>query len=181
VKLEMIIYKTDDLLVRTLELSDQELLVKWLSDPRVLQYYEGRDRPQDLELVKENFYKEDEEVRCIFEYLDKSIGYIQFYLVDEETKKNYGLKDERIFGTDQFIGEVDYWNQGIGKKLIKSMLEYLTIHANADKVIMDPQVWNERAIKCYEGCGFKKIKILETHEWHEGQLRDCWLIEYSVK
>jgi len=52
----MIVYKTDDLLVRTLETSDQELLVKWLSDPRVLEYYGGRDRPHDLELVKEIFY-----------------------------------------------------------------------------------------------------------------------------
>jgi len=177
----MIVYKTDDLLVRTLETSDQELLVKWLSDPRVLEYYGGRDRPHDLELVKEIFYKQDEEVRCIFEYLEKPIGYIQYYLVDEKTKKEYGLKGKRIFGTDQFIGEVEFWNQGIGKKLIKSMIEYLKTHGHADKVVMDPQTWNERALKCYESCGFKKIRILEAHEWHEGKLRDCWLIEYPVK
>jgi aminoglycoside 6'-N-acetyltransferase len=177
----MIVFKNDELLVRTLEQKDQELLVKWLSDARVLEYYAGRDRPHDLDLVKVIFYKEDEEVRCIFEYHEKPIGYIQYYLVDEKTQKEYGYQGERIFGTDQFIGEVEFWNQGIGKKLIKSMLEYLINHENADKVIMDPQAWNERALKCYESCGFKKIKLLEEHEWHEGKLRDCWLIEYSEK
>jgi aminoglycoside 6'-N-acetyltransferase len=75
---KMLVYKTDDLLVRTLEQTDQELLVKWLSDPKVLEYYEGRDQPHDLDLVKEHFYKEDEAARCIFEYLDIPIGYIQY-------------------------------------------------------------------------------------------------------
>jgi aminoglycoside 6'-N-acetyltransferase len=113
----MIVYKTDDLLVRTLEQTDQELLIKWLTDPKVLEYYEGRDQPHDLDLVKEHFYKKDEAARCIFEYLDIPIGYIQFYRFDEESQYEYGYQKERIFGADQFIGEVEFWNQGIGKKL----------------------------------------------------------------
>ncbi len=44
---------------------------------------------------------------------------------------------------------------------------------------MDPQLRNTRAMKCYEKCGFKKIKILPKHELHEGVHQDCWLIEYK--
>ncbi len=44
---------------------------------------------------------------------------------------------------------------------------------------MDPQAWNTRALRVYEKNGFKKKKYLEKHEMHEGELRDCWLIEYQ--
>jgi aminoglycoside 6'-N-acetyltransferase len=178
----MLIYKTDEIIVRDIEKTDERLLVTWLSNPQLLEYYDGRDRPHDLDTVRAHFYKSDDETRCIFEYEGKPIGYIQFYPLDEDSRIEYGYlnPDEKIYGTDQFIGEIDYWNKGIGKKLVKSMVGYLINHEKADKVIMDPQIWNERAIACYEKCGFKKIKLLKEHEYHEGRLRDCWLIEYSA-
>ncbi|OUS76103.1 GNAT family N-acetyltransferase [Paenibacillus sp. MY03] len=178
----MILYESNGITVRTLEIKDQKHLVSWLNDPLVLTYYEGRDRPHDLELIKENFYTNDEEEkRCLIEYNHKPIGYIQFYLIDEETCKKFGYYDlnETIYGTDQFIGETKYWNQGIGKQLMKSMIKYLTHELGADRILMDPQTWNLRAITCYERCGFKKIMKLENYEMHEGELRDCWLMEYS--
>ncbi|WP_309138169.1 GNAT family N-acetyltransferase [Priestia megaterium] len=50
---------------------------------------------------------------------------------------------------------------------------------HSEKIVLDPQAWNQRAIACYEKCGFKKVKYLPKHEYHEGELRDCWLMEYS--
>jgi aminoglycoside 6'-N-acetyltransferase len=58
------------------------------------------------------------------------------------------------------------------------MVDYLINTKRADKVVMDPQTWNERAIQCYEKCGFRKVKLLPKHEFHEGDYRDSWLIEY---
>lgn len=176
----MILYQTDTLTVRNLEVSDISLLASWLSDPEVLQYYEGRDRPHDTELVRERFYLEDEETRCIFEYKGIPIGYIQFYALDEEARAEYGYDDQRaaLYGMDQFIGEPDYWNKGIGTALVSSMLHYLATKKHAERVAIDPQTWNTRALACYEKCGFKRIKLLEAHEQHEGQWRDCWLMEY---
>jgi aminoglycoside 6'-N-acetyltransferase len=85
-----------------------------------------------------------------------------------------------VFGTDQFIGETKYWGQGIGKVLIKSMANFLIIEKDAKKIILDPQAWNERAIRCYEKSGFKKTKFLPKHELHEGEFKDCWLMEHSI-
>lgn len=56
------------------------------------------------------------------------------------------------------------------------MVEYLIEQKQANIVVMDPQTWNERAIMCYEKCGFKKVKIMQKHEFHEGDYRDCLLI-----
>lgn len=134
-------------------------------------------------MVEEKFYKRNvNKTRCIIEYSQTPIGYIQFYSIDKKECEEYGYENvqDTILGTDQFIGETKYWVQGIGKVLIKSMVNFLITEKGAKKIILDPQVWNERAIKCYEKSGFIKTKLLPKHELHEGELKDCWLMEYSV-
>ncbi|MFJ5716914.1 GNAT family N-acetyltransferase [Neobacillus sp. NPDC093127] len=112
------------------------------------------------------------------EYEGVSIGYIQIYPINKKTSSidDYDEK-EIVFGMDQFIGEPDYWNRGIGTILVKSMVDYLIEQKQATRVIMDPQITNIRALACYEKCGFKKIRLLPKHEFHEGNYRECWLIE----
>ncbi|WP_318617783.1 GNAT family N-acetyltransferase [Sporosarcina sp. YIM B06819] len=175
------LFQQGKLVVRKLELNDKYLLVKWLSDPVILQYYEGRDNPFDVEKVEEKFFKEeDDAVRCLIEFDGEPIGYIQFYEVDAEERLAYGYGDsmELIYGMDQFIGESAYWNKGVGTQLVRSTVKYLIEEQGAGRIVMDPQTWNERAIRCYEKCGFEKVKLLPANEWHEGEYRDCWLIEY---
>jgi len=178
------LFQQEQLVVRELELSDKYLLAKWLSDPEILRYYEGRDNPFDVKKVEEEFFEEeDDATRCLIEFDGEPIGYIQFYEVDEEEKLTYVYGDsmELIYGMDQFIGESDYWNKGVGTLLVRSMVRYLIEERGADFIVMDPQTWNERAIRCYEKCGFEKVKMLPANEWHEGEYRDCWLIEYRKR
>jgi aminoglycoside 6'-N-acetyltransferase len=175
----MLLFQNGPLIVRILEKKDNQLLAKWLSDPAVLEFYEGRDNPFDVDKVNHVFYDEDEAVKCLVEYNDQAIGYIQFYPLDDESRIDYGYgTDENIYGIDQFIGEVEYWNKGIGTFLVTSMVTYLIKDKKADRVVMDPQTRNARALKCYEKCGFKKVKLLPKRELHEGVYQDCWLIEY---
>ena len=174
------LFQNEKLVVRQLEEKDQFLLAKWLSDPKVLEFYEGRDNPFSLEKVQNKFFSSDGQTSmCMVEYEGKEIGYIQFYELDEETKKEYGVYTENTYGTDLFIGETDYWNQGIGTLLISTMVTYLIEHKKASRIVMDPQTQNTRAITCYEKCGFKKLKLLPNQEFHEGKYQDCWLMEYQ--
>ncbi|MCM3005571.1 GNAT family N-acetyltransferase [Priestia koreensis] len=175
------LFQNQGLTVRTLEDKDDILLAKWLSDPSVLEFYEGRDNPFDLNKVREVFYDEnDEEVKCIVEYKGNEIGYIQYYPLEDEEKKEYGYCycGQNVYGTDQFIGETAYWNKGMGTLLVTSMIEFLLVQQKADRIVMDPQTRNERAIHCYEKCGFKKVRLLPKQELHEGIYQDCWLMEY---
>ena len=176
----MNIIQNGRLVVRLLETTDSTFLYKWLNDPVVLEYYEGRDRPHTMDDIDENFYDSSEETRCIVEYDGVPIGYAQFYVVAENERRLYGYEDvqETIYGMDQFIGEPDHWNRGIGTLLVKSVVEYLATVCDVDRVVMDPQCRNARAIACYEKCGFKKVRILPGHEMHEGEMRDCQLVEW---
>ncbi|MBX0358568.1 GNAT family N-acetyltransferase [Halobacillus sp. Nhm2S1] len=172
------LFENDDLIVRKLVKEDCYILSKWLSDPRVLQYYEGRDQPFNLSRMESEFISSgDEKTQDLVLYQGVKIGYIQFYKLDKEMKDQYGYTDQIIYGMDLFIGEVMYWNKGIGSLLVTSMAGYLLENQCADRVVMDPQVRNERALTCYEKCGFRKVERLPGHELHEGKLEDCWLME----
>jgi aminoglycoside 6'-N-acetyltransferase len=160
---------------------DYALIARWLSDARVLAFYEGRDHPFTLEMVSEDISPkvmgEEGVVPCILEYEQKPVGYLQFYPVEEEGRQEYQWNEGgNPYALDLFIGEPEYWNRGIGTRFIRLLLRYLFDNRAADWVILDPHVDNARAIRTYEKCGFQKIKVLARHEWHEGRYVDCWLM-----
>ncbi|OPA81235.1 GNAT family N-acetyltransferase [Paenibacillus selenitireducens] len=180
----MKLWEQDELSLRTLTVEDASILLKWLSDPTVLAYYEGRDNPHDEALIQQHFYEDRDGIHaCILEHQGNAIGYVQYYEVEGEEREEYGLEQTqgKVIGMDQFIGEPAYWNQGIGTKLIQSMIHFISATEHADTLVMDPQAWNTRALHVYEKCGFVKHRFLPKHEWHEGEYRDCWVIIYPVR
>lgn len=168
-------------------LDDYLLLVKWLSDPAVLEYYEGRSNPFDLEKVKEKFAHrtrgESSVIPCIIEHNEKAVGYIQYYKTDlgeyDVTELADFQKYIHPYALDVFIGETDYWNKGIGTEAIKILIKYMFESENADVIFIDPQTWNKRAVRCYEKCGFKAVKIIEKRELHDGEYKDSLIMFIS--
>lgn len=179
----MEIIKEKEISLRLLGEQDKNLLLKWLTDERVLNYWEGKSAIFDLDRITEDFYGEEnvEVIRTIIEYQGQAIGYCQIYKLDKEllSEYEYPLTNKIVYGIDQFIGEPEYWDKGIGTKFMKLVLQYLTKENNAEIVILDPHADNLRAIRCYEKVGFKKIKFLSKHELHDGEMVDCYLMEYT--
>lgn len=168
--------------IRTLTEEDFSLMLKWLTDERVLEFYGGRDKRYTLETLKEHYTKpwKDEVIRVIIEYCGKPVGYGQIYKIYDELYDDYHYQksNEIVYGMDQFIGEVDYWNKGIGTMYTKLIFNFLKNEKNADAVILDPHKNNIRAIKMYQKAGFRIIEDLSEHELHEGKKEDCYLMEY---
>lgn len=167
---------------------DAAVLLKWMTDMRVLEFYEGRDKRYTQELIQEDFFEDEEDddknmIKAILEYDSKPIGYGQIYGITGEGYEEYGYenRNEAVYGIDQFIGEPDYWNRGIGTEYLRLVLKFLREEKQADAVIMDPHQDNARAIKCYQKVGFRIIKSLPEHELHEGRMRDCYLMEYRYR
>ncbi|MEH1968188.1 GNAT family N-acetyltransferase [Nostoc sp.] len=171
------------------EIYDYELLVKWLTDAKVLQFYEGRDNPFPLERIIE-MYKpmiggDEPVVPCLFYYQNIPIGYLQYCALNDLSQTDRQLyhldETDRVYGIDLFIGETDYWNKGIGTTILSAIINYLFEQLQAHKIVIDPHVDNLRAIRCYEKCGFVKVKLLPAHELHEGEYSDCWLMAIERK
>ena len=176
----------DDLTIRPMRdgLTDFAVMARWLTNERVLEFYEGRDNPFPMVRVQEEFGPrargEEPVVPCMLVYQDRAIGYLQYYPVTEEDRASYGFAATEglhgLFGVDLFIGEPECWNQGIGTKALSALVRFLFQDLQAEMLVVDPQTWNTRAIRCYEKCGFRRVKLLPRHELHEGAYRDAWLM-----
>lgn len=169
---------------RMMKKDDLVLMLKWLTDERVLEFYDGRDKKYTLKTICEHYTEQwaDELYRFIIEYNTIPIGYAQIYRVQGELfdEYNYHKTDEKIYAMDQFIGEPEYWSMGIGTEYCRIACQYLQTEMCADGVILDPRKNNPRAIRAYQKAGFKIIKELPEHELHEGKKEDCILMEWRA-
>ena len=167
----------DNIHIRLMNDDDFPQMLKWLTDVRVLEFYGGRDLAYTMGTLREHYADpEDEEtVRVIIEYCGKPIGYGQFYPIDYQ---EFGLAqtEETVFGMDQFIGEPDFWNRGIGTAYVCILCDWLKTNLGADAIVMDPHKNNTRAIRAYEKAGFSIIAELPEHEFFEGRKEDCYLM-----
>lgn len=158
---------------------DVRRMARWLSDPRVLEWYEGRDRPRDERSVAETWARralaEEAIEACIILHRHEPVGYLQFYPV--AAASDYGLEDATAtWAIDLFIGEPELWGRGIGSRLVRATIDYLVRKRGAVRVVIDPRLANRRAIRAYEKAGFVRLRVLPAHELHEGAWHDCLLM-----
>ncbi len=173
--------KSDDITICPMqdEESDYQLMAKWLSDPRVYEFIHGK--PKDLIWAKNKYgpriRKEEPVNACIIEFKNQPIGYIQYFNI-KPYEKDYEMKNTKdIWAIDLWIGEVEFWDKGIGSQALKLLKDYIFKKLHAKKIIIDPHTDNPRAIHVYEKVGFKKIKILKKHELYKNKKVDAWLME----
>ena len=172
-----------EILIRDFSESDLPVMLKWLTDERVLEYYEGRDVRFTMETLSEKFLEEiPGGSRVIIEYRSRPVGYGQVYQLSGEMFDEYDYPDNgsTVFATDQFIGEPEYWNRGIGSAFLQMIASYLKEEKAADAMVLDPHQSNPRAIRAYEKAGFRIVKALPEHELFEGKKEDCWLMEKKL-
>lgn len=55
-----------------------------------------------------------------------------------------------------FIGDKEFRSKGYGTEAIRLILEYGFKYMNLYNIKLDLMEFNERALKCYEKCGFKE-------------------------
>ena len=88
---------------------DYKLLEKWYQEEEIYSNFEQR-KLNYLE-IKDKYYprtSNDADVPVyMIEYKNKSVGIIQYKLLDEDNKKLYKLTGNNIFEIDIFIGELD--------------------------------------------------------------------------
>lgn len=181
-----ILYEVDKVIVRRMEDDPAEyaLLAKWLSDPVVLDCFEGRNHSYTYEKVIEKFRSrvigEDKTVACMICYEREMIGYIQYfptndreYEIDSVVSTGYY---KRVFAMDIFIGEPAYWNKGLGTHVIQGMNRYLMQQLDADLILIDPMTWNKRAIRCYEHSGFQFLAVVQSRDEINGELQDSYIM-----
>jgi aminoglycoside 6'-N-acetyltransferase len=97
------------------------------------------------------------------------IGYMQF---SEEKSLQYHHASIDLSLHD------DHQGLGYGSDAVRALARYLFTTRGLHRLTIDPALANERAIRCYERVGFRRVGVLRQYEraadgtWHDGVLMD---------
>ncbi|MFB7158162.1 GNAT family N-acetyltransferase [Lysinibacillus sp. NPDC056232] len=158
---------TNNIYIRKMTDNDYGLMAKWLSTKEVLEFYGDINSPFSIEQVRKKYEPRVRGEILVFPFiveLDGSpIGFMQYYKLQAEELKELGyLNNQVVFGIDQFIGIPKLFNKGYGTIMVSKFIELIIKITDAEIIILDPEVSNERAIRCYEKCGFTKVKKINN-------------------
>ena len=71
-----------------------------------------------------------------------------------------------------FIGNKEYWNKGYGTDAMRVLIKFIFNEMNINKIKLNVYEFNERAIRSYEKCGFKKEGVLRKELYRDGKYYD---------
>ena len=116
--------------------------------------------------------------RMLNEYLNGTAGGANFAIADRE-KGNY-LGQCNLLSVDRVARHAemaivlapDSVGRGYAREAIGLLLRYAFDEMNLRRVHLKVLADNERAIRCYEACGFRREGVLREHAYHAGRYTD---------
>ena len=150
--------------LRRLTGDDRPLLRAILAEPEVGRWW----APRGADEAVDGLY-EDGEVVYVVEIDGFVAGAIEYY---EENEPDY-----RHAAIDIFL-DAAHQGRGYGGDAIRALARYLFDVRGHHRLVIDPAVTNERAIRAYERIGFRRVGVMREYErgaggtWHDGLLMD---------
>jgi aminoglycoside 6'-N-acetyltransferase len=153
----------DIVVVRPATLGDAEMLVQWHLDPDVMRFWDGRTFTHDEMAARLSRPDVD---AYIVEADGEAVGYLQTWFGDEAD----------VGGLDMFLIPTAR-DRSLGPDAARTLAHYLITHAGHTRVIVDPYLWNKRAIRGWLKAGFRPVQEREPDHEH----RHRWLLmEFDV-
>ncbi len=157
-------------LLRLIAEEDVAALTAILADPAVARWWgrydEARVRSELLESTDTIVYTivvEDDGGAPVV------AGSIQY---SEEPAPDY-----RHAGVDVFLAPA-FHGRGLGTDAVRTVARHLVHDRGHHRRVIDPQVDNEPAIRCYERVGFRKVGLMRAYErGPDGEWHDCLMLE----
>ena len=129
---------------------DVEVFTEWLNDFETTDYIGKSGSVVTIDMEREYFEKTIYQEGGFFIVTlddDKLIGTVAIENINNINRTGtLGI----------FIGDKNYRNQGYGTEAIKLILDYAFNYLNLNNIKLDLMSFNERALKCYQKCGFKE-------------------------
>jgi aminoglycoside 6'-N-acetyltransferase len=85
--------------------------------------------------------------------------------------------DFRHAGIDLFLAPERH-GRGLGRDAVRTLARWLVDERGHHRITIDPALANDRAIRCYEAAGFRRVGVLRRYwhgpdgQWHDGLLLD---------
>ena len=159
--------------LRPLDEGDVDRLVEIGAEPDVSRWWPDISRADMAELAAG---AEDDTVGLTIERDGRVVGMVQFH---EETTPEF-----RHAGIDIFMAS-ECHGQGLGADAVRTLARHLFDERGHHRLTIDPAAANERAIRCYERVGFRRVGVMRRYwrdpagEWQDGLLLDLLSGELS--
>jgi aminoglycoside 6'-N-acetyltransferase len=161
----------DRVVLRPLAEGDVARIVGLGADPEVARWWPGLT----TEHVGEKARGEDEGVVSMAILDDGEVaGLIQYHEEEDEEYRHAGL--------DLFLG-TPFQDRGLGTDAVRTMARHLVEERGHHRLVIDPAAHNERAIRCYEKVGFRRVGVMREYwldpdgVWRDGVLLDLLAAE----
>ncbi len=150
---------------KPLEEKDMTLFFAWVKKPHIAKWWKSDTYEKFVEKYRPKIASQSYVFPFIMYINENPMGYIQYYLADKVDdgwwSKTHGQPAGTV-GMDIIIGETDYVGKGFGPMLIKKFIEKIYQETKTSKIIIDPDVGNIAAIRCYEKVGFRRVKEIDS-------------------
>ncbi|KTD03474.1 GNAT family N-acetyltransferase [Fluoribacter gormanii] len=156
---------------KALNESDLILLYHWFQEPTIKQWY-ARGQSWSFDDIKQKYLPRilgKDNVPSFIIYIDAlPLGFIQYYCLNDYLPEGIWHKNHRMFqdyhsnkiaGIDLFIAPSNQRGKGLGKQILDLFITELPNSICA--ILVDPEIHNHQAIRCYEKAGFKRTDYSE--------------------
>ena len=145
-----------------------ELLARWHADAEVRHWLHRSEDPPELlggremaKLVAQGL-SDPSEARFMIEAEGRPIGEIRLREIHPCGRAELAI----------LIGEPACWGRGHGGDAIETLLRFAFGELGLRRVTLITDADNERGIRCYERCGFRREGVLRAHRLRYGQPLD---------
>jgi aminoglycoside 6'-N-acetyltransferase len=152
-------------LLRALAEADAERVAEINALPDVARWW----RPESADEIRAKL-ADDELAAWVVELDGEVIGYVEAYEEDEP--------DFRHAGLDLFLLPAVH-GRGLGREVVRTVVRYLFDGRRHHRVVIDPALANETAIRAYEAVGFRRVGVMREYwfdhvdgRWSDGLLLD---------
>ena len=132
--------------IRKFQVENYPKLISWITSKEVLMQFAGPNFEFPLTIEQIEISK-TENNRFAYEIINQNgelIGYSEIFLSENSAKLGRVL-----------IGEEKYRGNGIGTKIVNSLIEIIKTEFRENIIELNVFDWNVGAIKCYEKVGFE--------------------------
>ena len=140
------------ILLRKLKPSDKKYFTKWWNDNDLRKLTSGRPGPISDKKVGKYFsamLKNKKDYHFMIVSGQKAIGHI-----------NLSKRKNNWYETQIVIGEKKYWGRGYGAEAIRQLIKKAK-QFGISKIYLEVRPNNIMAIRAYEKCGFKEIRLIK--------------------
>ncbi|WP_305984880.1 GNAT family N-acetyltransferase [Roseibium sp. MMSF_3544] len=140
------------------------LLADWMARPHWREWW--GDPEEELSYVRDMIEGRDTTLPFIFQLDGTDMGYIQVWFVKDQLGTDWvqeypwlELLPREAVGVDLSIADEKDLSRGIGTRVLQAFVDKLR-QDGYERIIIDPDPTNQRAVKAYRKAGFREMPDL---------------------